>query len=149
MRMMGKTALVAAALLLSGCATGYGKMGLTGGYNEVDGPGKLIEVNFYGNGFIRADRVEIYLLYRAAEVTKLRGKRYMSVYETIETAIADRPIMGPSAESVGGKPFGKVYLLLRDDMIAGALDADEVIARYDAIVKAPPAAAGAKQGKAR
>jgi hypothetical protein len=149
MRLMGKTALLSAALLLSGCATGYGKMGFTGGYSEVDGPGKLIEVNFYGNGFIRADRVEIYLLYRAAEVTKLRGKRYMSVYQTIETAIADRPITGPSAESVGGKPFGKVYLLLRDEMTDGALDADEVIARYDAIVKAPANAGSSKQGKAR
>jgi hypothetical protein len=149
MRFSGKAALLAVVLSLSGCATGYGKAGLTGGYTEVDGPGRLIEVNFYGNGFIRPDRVEIYLLYRAAEVTKLRGKRYMTVYQTIDAAIADRAISGPSAESVGGKPFGKVYLLLRDEQVAGALDADEVMARYAGIVKSPSASGGAKKGEPR
>lgn len=128
-------ALLAAALMTGGCATGYGKASIFGGYWDKAGPGEAIEVGFSGNGYIKPDRVQVYLLYRSAEVARERGKRYVSIYPSIAAAINDTPVSEATAHSLGGKPFGKVFVLLHDGPAPGALDADEVMARYGAEVK--------------
>lgn len=126
---------LALALLLAGCATPYGRSGWTGGYWDKPGPGELIEVGFDGNGLIDVSTVDVYLLYRCAELTRQHGKDYFSMYATIADAIRDRPIFEVSATALGGKPISKVYVLLQDGQVPGALAADQVMARYSAQVR--------------
>jgi hypothetical protein len=138
MRMLLVAAL---AVTLGGCATGYGKTGLTGGYWDKPGPGELVEVGFDGNGYIAQDTVEMYLLFRSAEIAKLRGKPYFRIYHTLRHAIMDSAMIQADGSSLGGKPYGKVYMLLDDGPVAGALNTDEILARYAAKVKGAQAAA--------
>lgn len=137
---------VCCALLLGGCATGYGKSSIFGGYWNKEGPGELVEIGFNGNGYTREDRVELYLLFRSAEIARERGKAWFSIYETIGDAIVDQPLGEANASSLGGKPFGKVYTLLHDAQVPGALNTDEVLAKYGPEVRGRMAAAkeGAK-----
>lgn len=118
-------------LAMTACATGYGKSGLTGGYWSKDGPGELIEVGFDGNGYIDIGKVEIYLLYRSAELAKEKNKPYFSIYHRLSDAIVDRPLSEETqASSIGGKPYGKVFMLLHDTKVPGALVTDEILEKY-------------------
>jgi hypothetical protein len=123
------------ALLLGGCATGYGKSSIFGGYWSKDGPGELIEIGFNGNGYTEADKVQVYLLYRSAEFAWDRGKAYFEIYPSIFDAISGRPIAETTANVLGGKPFGKVYMLTNDAQVEGALKTDDILARYADAVK--------------
>lgn len=60
-------------LLLHGCATGYYKRGLTGGYHEVRVDDTHYVVSFDGNGFATKDRVWYFWIYRCAELTRQKG----------------------------------------------------------------------------
>lgn len=136
-----RVALLLCCALLAGCATGYGKSNIFGGYWSKNGPGELIEVGFNGNGYTKIDNVKVYLLYRSAEIALQRGKPCMSVYDSIFDAILDRPSDEASASALGGKPFGKVYMLTQDSCVPGALSADTVLAKYAAQVKGQKPAA--------
>lgn len=131
-------------LLLGGCATGYGKNSIFGGYWHKEGPGELVEIGFNGNGYTKEEKVELYLLFRSAEIAKERGKPWFSIYPTIGHAIVDEPLTEANANSLGGKPFGKVYTLLHDAQVPGALNTDDVLVRYRADVKGATAGKGAK-----
>lgn len=122
-------------LMLAGCATGYGKSSIFGGYWSKEGPGDLIEVGFNGNGYTDVQKVNVYLLYRSGEIAKERGKPYFSMYRTIGEAILDNPMSEASASSLGGKPFGKVYVLLHGEPTPGALITNDVLAKYLGEVK--------------
>lgn len=137
------------ALLLGGCATGYGKSTIFGGYWSKDGPGELVEVGFNGNGYTDSGKVELYLLYRSAELAKARNKAYFSIYRSIFEAIVDRPVDEATANVLGGKPFGKVYMLTQDGPVAGAMKADDILARYAEAVKGHTAQAVNAKGASR
>lgn len=140
--------LLMLALVLTGCASGYGKSNIFGGYWSKDGPGELIEVGFNGNGYTDIRKVEIYVLFRSAEIAKQRGKPYFSLYHDLGSAILDQPLSVESqASDIGGKPYAKAFMLLHDTPVNGALVTDEILAKYDAQVKGNQAsgATGAAQ----
>jgi len=120
------------------------------GYWSKDGPGELIEIGFNGNGYTQADKVQLYLLYRSAEIARSRGKAYFEIYPSIFDAITERPIAETTASVLGGKPFGKVYMLTNDVQVAGALKTDDILARYaDAVKGRTEGAAAGKPGAGR
>jgi hypothetical protein len=136
MTLQGRRALLAcvSAFALSGCATGYHDasnpvLGMFGGYTQSDGPGKLIKVQFFANGFSERERVGQFLLYRCAEVTQLRGKEYFALYATLPDAIQDKRSSARAVATVGGKPTSYAYILLLDAPAPGALSAKEVVER--------------------
>lgn len=133
--MLRWSAAALAALCLAGCASGYNKSNLFGGYWNREGPGKLLEVGYSGNGYTRGATVEAYLLYRSAELARARHMEWLSVYPTIADAILDRPVSEASANALGGKPFGKVYVMMRPAQVAGALRTEAVLARYAEVVR--------------
>lgn len=61
------------AFWLTGCATGYGPSGLTGGYKDIRIDDATYIVRFDGNGYAQSDRVWFYWIYRCAELTKQKG----------------------------------------------------------------------------
>ena len=62
--------------ILVGCATPYQSKGFRGGYSEVQLDANTFRVNFIGNGNTSRERVDVFLLYRCAELTALRGYDY-------------------------------------------------------------------------
>ncbi len=74
-----------ATLCLSGCATPYNRdMGLTGG-SEVSmvTPTRAV-VSFRGNGYTSSDRVQQYVMLRAAELTIDKGYGHFAILNTTD-----------------------------------------------------------------
>ncbi|EIL91270.1 CC0125/CC1285 family lipoprotein [Rhodanobacter spathiphylli] len=71
--------LMAALLMLHGCATAYGKRGITGGYSEQKVDSSHYVVEFDGNGYASKDRVWYFWIYRCAELTRSNGYTYFSL----------------------------------------------------------------------
>ena len=138
----------AMAMLLSACATGYHSasnpvLGLTGGYWDKPGPGRLIKVGFAGNGFITPDKVATYLLYRCAEVTQREGGSHFIFYTSLPDAISDRRSTERIVNSLGGKPATYAYILVLADAETDALSATEIVTRLGPLVKPAPKQGGA------
>jgi hypothetical protein len=136
------------AMLLSACATGYHSasnpiLGMTGGYWDQPGPGRLIKVGFSGNGYITRDKVATYLLYRCAEVAQREGGSHFIFYTSLPDAIGDRRSSERIVNAMGGKPATYAYILVLSDAEADALSATEVITRLGPVVKPAPKQGGA------
>src|SRR5262249_9009450 len=60
-------------VMLAGCTTPYGKMGLTGGYSEKQVSENVWHVHYLGNGFTTMETVQTMWLYRCASLTLEKG----------------------------------------------------------------------------
>jgi len=109
-RMMG----LAAAMLLSACATQYQSVGLTGGHYESKGPGRLEMVSFSANGYTSAALAQKYALYRCAEVAQAKNKPFFIMYDSLSGAARDLPAQQPRVGWVQNKPVATAFLLLLD-----------------------------------
>lgn len=134
--MIQRMGVVFAAALVCGCATGYHKftaslIGPRGGYtDEQVGPGELIKVTFEGSQWTKSASAQDYLLLRSAEVAKLHGKPYFSVYGSIAEAIVGRRSEDAYAGSVMSSTYGFVYILLEDEHVPGSLVTADLLAKY-------------------
>jgi len=72
---IGALAMIAA----TGCATGYGSSGLTGGYSDARLDDTHYVVKFNGNGFASKERVWTFWFYRCAELTTGKGFAYFDI----------------------------------------------------------------------
>jgi hypothetical protein len=131
-------AAVAVPLMLAGCATQYQAAGLTGGHSERAGPGKMELVSFSGNGYITADKVRDYAMYRAAEVSKAKNKRYFLVYDGVFSAAIDRPGERPRVGLVLNKPIASAFILPLDEFRPGAKETAVVLRELDEVVHPKP-----------
>jgi hypothetical protein len=73
--------LLAAALLLTGCATPYQREGATGGFSETQYADNVFQVTFKGNGFTAQEIAADYTLLRSAEVALEHGFAYFVVVD--------------------------------------------------------------------
>jgi len=73
--------LIALILILSGCATGYKKQGLTGGYTDMKLQDDIYKVGFKGNGYCGVERAENLALLRCAEVALNNGYKYFIILD--------------------------------------------------------------------
>lgn len=130
--------LLAAMVGLSGCATPYGSSGLTGGYSEGRVNDRLLKVNFYGNGYVTADKIQTFALYRCAEVARAAKKPYFTLYDSLTAAARDLPSAQPRVGSLGGKPVAFALLALEDGPRLGAHEVSAVLAKLAPIVQPAP-----------
>lgn len=77
---IGLLTVIVCAAVLGGCATGYQKEGITGGFSERRISDSAYFVSFSGNGFASQERVHWFWLYRCAELT-LQQKHNLFVIE--------------------------------------------------------------------
>lgn len=92
---------------LAGCATGYHRHGLTGGYQDKKLDDNHYAVFFDGNGYASKDRVYYFWIYRCAELTSQLGFSYFSI-SPFENAL--------KKTSFGATDDGKLYpAVLRND----------------------------------
>lgn len=66
---------------VAGCATGYQKVGLTGGYSNMKIQDNIFKVQFRGNAYTSREKTEDFALLRCAEVALENGYRYFVVLE--------------------------------------------------------------------
>lgn len=121
-------AVLAAMVVLCGCATPYSSSGLTGGYTEARVNDRLLKVNFYGNGYITADRIQTFALYRCAEVARAAKKPYFTLYDSLTSAARDIPASQPRVGTLGGKPIAYALIALHDELPPGGHDVSAVLA---------------------
>jgi hypothetical protein len=113
---------LAAALLMSGCATHYQSSGLTGGHSEAKGPGKLEMVRFAANGYTSAALTQNYALYRCAEVAQAHNKPFFMMYDSLLSAARELPGSMPRVGLVQNKPTATAFILLLDAPRPGVHD---------------------------
>ncbi len=77
--------LIVGFVFMMGCATPtpYQPMAFKGGYSDYQLDKNTIKVSFRGNAFIPKEKVEVYLLYRCAEVTSEFGYDYFVIVDNV------------------------------------------------------------------
>jgi hypothetical protein len=124
--------------LATGCATTYQSQGLTGGHRETAGPGRLQKVTFSGNGYIHADKVQDFALYRCAELAQQQGKPHFIIYDSLRAAAAEAPSKLPRVGILDNKPSAFAFLLTLDQPRAGAKSTQQVLDTLYSAVHTPP-----------
>ena len=76
---MKKFAAVCIALILSACATPYGKYGLLGGFTDAQIDENTFSISVDTNGFTSQQTTSMQALYRAAELTAKNGFDYFFI----------------------------------------------------------------------
>ena len=134
---LNKLSAIALSLAAFGCATPYqgGTNSLTGGFHEKPAAGKLERITFFGNGYIDAKTVEIYTLYRCAEVAKSRNKSHFFIYENLIHAAQGRPSELPTIGVVGNKPAGVAFVIYLDHPEPGAKETQKVLSELGPTIK--------------
>jgi hypothetical protein len=80
---------VAALMLLAGCPTAYQQEKITGGYINFPLEETTHRVRFKGNNYTSRDKVELFLLYRCAELTEQLGYDHFVVLSEDTLDISD------------------------------------------------------------
>lgn len=75
-------AFAAAAVVLSGCATGYHQTGLSGGFTDVQLDTDTYRVSFNGNGYTSPERAQELMLLRMADITLSHGHSYFVILDS-------------------------------------------------------------------
>lgn len=127
--------------LLAACATGYQSAGLTGGYNQIPGPGKLDKVFFSGNAYITANTVKDYALYRVAEVAQSKNKPHFVLYQTLVGAARNIAATEARVGVVDNKPVAYAFVLYLDTPREGSMETAAVLKRLDWVPNPPPSPA--------
>ena len=70
---MKQIGLFLCLLFISGCATGYGSHGLSGGYSSSQLQPNVFQVRFQGNGYTSMSRARDFCLLRCAELCLENG----------------------------------------------------------------------------
>jgi uncharacterized protein (UPF0333 family) len=73
--------LLSFTFLVQGCATGYQKSGMAGGYTETRLGENIFMVNFRGNGFTSSEKASDFALLRSAELALENGYSYFEIVD--------------------------------------------------------------------
>lgn len=80
--MKNTTKVLMLFLILTGCATPYQKVGLSGGYSDTRLQENVFTVNFRGNGSTSMERSSDFALLRCAELTIENGFKFFAVTDS-------------------------------------------------------------------
>lgn len=97
-----RVVIVAAALFMTGCATGYQRDGLTGGFTESQLSENVWRVTFNGNGYTSEDRAQDMALLRSAELTLANGYSHFILADersTTEVDVGTTPVTSTTTGS--------------------------------------------------
>lgn len=125
-RLLLWVSFVFAIAVLAGCETPYQPLafpiGRHGGYTDIPLDANTVRVRFAGNPLTSSQTVEIYLLYRCAELTVQRGHDFFVVVEK-------RIFWGGDADAGGvtGKALIQTFKGVKPADHPTALNAKEVI----------------------
>ena len=84
-----RTVFVAVLIPLASCATAYQPEQITGGYTDFRLAANTYRVRFRGNNYTPRDKVELFLLYRCAQLTEHLGYEHFVVLSEDTLDISD------------------------------------------------------------
>ena len=119
--------LLAACLLAAGCATRYGGSTAAGGFTDSPVNDRLRRVGFTGNGYVSAETIQMYALYRCAELARDAKKPYFVLYDSLSAAARDMPSEQPRVGTLGGKPGALAFVVFHDEPRRGAQETGAVL----------------------
>ncbi len=105
---MIKLIFVFISLVLMGCATGYQKDGLGGGFKDTKISEDLYRISFQGNAYTDRQQAADYALLRAAEVTTENGFNYFAILDEREGSQTIHYV-SPSSTDVKGTFRGNQF----------------------------------------
>lgn len=127
-------------IVLSGCiSTPYQKLADLGGYTDRQLDNNTYRIEFKGNGYTRLETVDIYLLYRCAELTIEKGYDYFVIVTKDNigsTSYSTTSTINPNGGvSTSNRSFTrytataiiKAYIGKKHDNEATAFDAREIM----------------------
>jgi hypothetical protein len=105
-----KFLILLATVVLAGCATGYHRAGISGGYSEAQLSEDTFQVSFTGNGYTSGGRAADFALLRCAEIAIENGYPYFVIVngangESRSTYVTPTDTTG-SATVVGNSVYG-------------------------------------------
>ncbi len=104
--------------LISGCATTYQSMGITGGFDEKNLEGNIWRITFSGNGYATRETVQTYWLYRCSEVALDNGFDGFEILSNIQLTqnISPENYFGSSSpyRKTGGGGYVYVPMYIED-----------------------------------
>lgn len=149
----------ALSIALSGCATKYQEMGLTGGVSAAPITDDTFRISARGNGYTNQATVQDYVLLKAAETTVQSGRTHFVIvtgndttYQTSMTTPSTMTVNHIGNTSYGTFTPGQTISFVKpgQDVIvralpanaspqekAGAMDARQIIANIGPRVKRP------------
>lgn len=105
-----KLAVATTIFGITGCATMYQSLGMTGGYTDKQlGPDKYL-VTFNGNGFTSPMRASDFALMRGAELALMHGYKYIVVFNS-DTAMNEDDIWNGFTVQASFKPTSRYIIL--------------------------------------
>ncbi|MFP9137914.1 CC0125/CC1285 family lipoprotein [Devosia sp. XGJD_8] len=102
---LAATSMLAAATILSGCATTYSEMGAMGGVMAAPVTNDVYRISARGNGYTDATTIQDYVLLKASETTIAAGKTH---FEVINNRDATSNVTQQTAGTFGRGLFGGV-----------------------------------------
>ena len=115
------------AILLSGCATSYQTMGISGGFEESNIEGDVWRITFGGNGYATRETVQTYWLYRCSEVALANGFDGFEILSNIQLVKNSNPedYLGTKSSFIKTGGGGVVYVpLYIDESNKPSIEAD-------------------------
>jgi hypothetical protein len=100
--------LVIIIFILSGCATKYQSIGITGGYTETRLGNNIFAVSFKGNGFTSRERTKDFTLLRSAELTLKNGYKYF-IIKSSENYTRHSTYTTPTHTNINGNVYGNTF----------------------------------------
>lgn len=143
--MKSQIAALALVASLSACATPYGPMGLMGGVTVAPIMTDTYRITAKGNGYTSSERIQDYVLLKAAEQTRDAGSDYFVIVSSADASAnsvgvtpgyASTQIVGNTAFTTVSpgyayniyKPGQDIYIrVIRGAAPAGAFRASEII----------------------
>ena len=104
--------ILACCLFAISCATPYQEAGIRGGYSELQLKDDVYQVWFKGNGYVSAERVGMFALYRGATIAIERGYEYFAVVDgssDVQHSVNMSPVYSTSPGNVYGGQVYNVY----------------------------------------
>lgn len=117
-----------ACIVAAGCATKYGGPTAAGGFRDSPVNDRLVRVSFTGNGYVTSEKIQMYALYRCAELARDAKKPYFVLYDSLTAAARDLPSQQPRVGTLGGKPGALAFVVLYDEARRGAHETSAVLA---------------------
>lgn len=107
--------IVTLLIILINCSTPYQPRGLLGGYSEKPIGENRYKVSFLGNQHTDPEDVDIYLLYRCAEITLNKGYKHFAVISEKRDCNSQKTRISTGKQSIGkgGTLGGSTYGSIR------------------------------------
>jgi hypothetical protein len=109
-RLSGAMVGIAAVLALAGCATPYQQMGITGGVRSVQIETDIAQITARGSLLTDADKIEQYVLRKAAETTLASGYDHFEVVSVSDRSRTFQAAGGYTGFTGTGFPSGGLTL---------------------------------------